>query len=267
MKSVWLQNLWPALVKNCYSEVALTTTALAGLLRVCFSISPGKFAQGFKVFCRCARALCQPCFCDIFRKLHGDLYSLISVPAAARGELQPPPPHQRLPPSPLTLTLAIGEDAGRRHRWERDGGCCQVTAYLMKQCSAAGAAWPAGTISDVQLPGRMWFLGFAPSTPFLPIFPRLHSAGVPGGKGAGPTNTSHTCQWVAAAWFTAWTSRNFSLPYCTFYSWFWGVLRGALSQEDKNWAFSASVPCSRCPSACGALHKPAFLEKKHPLEQ
>lgn len=68
-------------------------------------------------------------------------------------------------------------------------------------------------------PGRMWFLGFAPSTPFLPIFPHLHSAGAPNSKGPAPINTSHTCRWVTAAWFRAQTSQNFSLCYCTFYSW------------------------------------------------
>lgn len=93
----------------------------------------------------------------------------------------------------------------------------------MKQCRAAGAAWPSGTILTLgprrTAPGRMWFLGFAPSTPFLPIFLHLHSASAPNRKGAAPINTSHTCQEVTAARFTAQTSWNFNLPYCTFHSW------------------------------------------------
>lgn len=270
MKSNCLQNSQPALVKNCYSEVALTTTALAGLLRVCFSTSPGKFAQGFKVFCCCCVcALCQPCSYDTFRKLHGDLYSPISVPAAARGELQPPSP-QRLPLSPPTLALAVGENTGM---CPLVSGMRAVAKWLPISWSNAkllGLPDPPGQFLTLgprhAAPGRMWFLGFAPSTPFLPIFPHLHSAGALNRKGPAPINTSHTCRWVTAAWFRAQTSQNFSLCYCTFLQLAWGVLRGALSQEDKNWAFSAAALCSLCPSPCGTLHKPAFLEEKPPEE-
>lgn len=78
-------------LKTCYSEVALATAALAGLPCVYFSISPGKFAQGFKVW-SCAHALCQPRSRDRLRKPRGDLYSPVSVPA------------------PASLPLTTGED-------------------------------------------------------------------------------------------------------------------------------------------------------------
>lgn len=175
MKTNWLQNSQPTLVKNCYSEVALTTTALAGLLRVCFSTSPGKFAQGFKVFCCCCVcALCQPCFYDTFRKLHGDLYSPISVPAAARGELQPPSP-QRLPLSPPTLALAAGENTGMcpplRVGWGLLPSDC-LSHEAMQSC------WGCLTLRDnfwrlahgTQLRGGCDFLALPPAHPSCQFF-------------------------------------------------------------------------------------------------
>lgn len=97
-------------------------------------------------------------------------------------------------------------------------------------------------------PGRMWVLGFAPSTTLLPIFLHLHSAGAPSGKGSAPINTSHTCRWVTAARFTAQTSRNFSLPYCTSYSW-QCVSCVVLPLRNEPFLLQPPVPSARLPMA------------------
>jgi len=109
----------------------------------------------------------------------------------------------------------------------------------------------------------MWFLGFDPSTPFLPIFftfafcwcsqqkmcfSQQHQPHLLVGH-SGPIHSTNLLKLLPALLHILQQT--------------WGVLHWASPpRRIHNCILSASVPCSLCLYPAGTLHKPALLEEK-----